>query len=405
MKKLFILVFVLSFLLIPLIFAATDYLSCATGETCIKIYHGGSTIDLTYNSQCHTIKNNHASNDYFIPPITRSADFAAFLSNHPSDISVSNCPISEESSSGESSDSESSGTTTTTSGGGASWGGGENTGTTTPPAEECGAGEYSSGGQCFADTGSSAGAGELQTEEDTATLDETPIDDSVDPEWGYEPTDEEGVPIVEDWTDVEIDDTATLDEGDEVGYVPSSEEAADAILAALDEEEAVDDSSSDEGSSGTSSSSVICTEAHRLGYMSDQFYALDKAYAEDVTNEVIMIGYHSWAKPLVRVIQKDYQLSMKVIPIAVSWSEHAAYMKGITNKDNEVGIIILNTAIPLCEELGNKMIKENMSNYEFNEEFVSKLTKKYIKSNVKEIDVQSFFKELEEELSRQIDAN
>jgi len=156
------------------------------------------------------------------------------------------------------------------------------------------------------------------------------------------------------------------------------------------------------GTSGGSGNKVICTEAHRLGYISDSFYAADQKYAATVADDATMAGYHSWAKPLVRAMQKDYILSMEVIPIAVAWSEHSAYMEGITPRDNEVGRIILTTAIPLCKKLGNKMMKENLGNYQFNEKFVADLTRKYMKPNAKDIDVQSFFDELEKEFSKQV---
>ncbi len=162
---------------------------------------------------------------------------------------------------------------------------------------------------------------------------------------------------------------------------------------------------SDEDGGGSGSGKVICTEAHRLGYISDKFYAADQKYAEKVANKAVMLGYHSWAVPLVKAMQKDYFLSVQVIPIAVAWSEHSAYMEGITDKDNEIGKIILNTAIPLCEKLGDRMIKENMVNYEFNEKFVVSLLEKYKKPYAKDIDIQSFFRDLNEELTKQINKN
>ena len=75
---------------ISLISASADYSSCAIGETCINLHHG-SIIDLTFNSICHTITNNHASNNYFIPPTTRTADFNSFITNPPLDIVLTDC--------------------------------------------------------------------------------------------------------------------------------------------------------------------------------------------------------------------------------------------------------------------------------------------------------------------------
>jgi len=78
---------------ISLISASVDYLSCNAGENCIKLYHG-STIDSTYNSVCYTIKNSHASNDYFIPPRDKTTDFQSFHDSPPSGISIANCAVS-----------------------------------------------------------------------------------------------------------------------------------------------------------------------------------------------------------------------------------------------------------------------------------------------------------------------
>ena len=92
-KKILFFSLVFIIFLIPLTSAA-DYLTCATGETCIKIYHGGGGgIDLTFNSVCKHIINNHATNDYFIPPTTRGTDYSTFLTNHPAEISVTNCAV------------------------------------------------------------------------------------------------------------------------------------------------------------------------------------------------------------------------------------------------------------------------------------------------------------------------
>jgi hypothetical protein len=134
--------------------------------------------------------------------------------------------------------------------------------------------------------------------------------------------------------------------------------------------------------------------------MSDEFYNADKEYSKTVANEVIMLGYHSWGRPLVQGMQKDIKLTASVVPIAVEWSRHAAYMTGISNKDSEIGKAILNKAIPECEKLGQILIERNLLDYQFDEKLVVQLVKKYMRNDLKEIDVDSFFKELKENLPK-----
>jgi hypothetical protein len=83
-----ILVFSILFLLIlvPLISAASTPAECASG-VCKRINHGGDTLNgLCVDTVCYNIKNNHASNDYFIPTVV--ADFNSFSSNLPSGITI-----------------------------------------------------------------------------------------------------------------------------------------------------------------------------------------------------------------------------------------------------------------------------------------------------------------------------
>jgi hypothetical protein len=92
LKQIFILSIISLIFLIPLTYAATGYLTCATGETCVRIDHGGGSegkINMALGPLCYTITNNHVSNDYFIP--TRSTDFSSFLTDHPAEISVTAC--------------------------------------------------------------------------------------------------------------------------------------------------------------------------------------------------------------------------------------------------------------------------------------------------------------------------
>ena len=150
---------------------------------------------------------------------------------------------------------------------------------------------------------------------------------------------------------------------------------------------------------------VICTEAHRLGYISDEIYNADKEHAEKyLYNDVaVEIGYHSWAKPFVRVMRNNPEFVKKGVPIAVEWSKHAAYEMGVINKDSETGKVLLETGIPMSKELGSMMIEDGNKDYEFEENLVEGLFYEYF-PDILEMDgkqleegIKIFYRELKNE--------
>ena len=159
------------------------------------------------------------------------------------------------------------------------------------------------------------------------------------------------------------------------------------------------------GNGGGNGGKVICTETHRLGYMSDELYNADKEHAEKYFyNDVAVgVGYHSWAKPFVRSIKGNIEFVKKGVPIAVEWSKHAAYEMGVINEDSEIGKVLLETGIPLSRELGDMMVKDGNKDYEFDENLVKGLAYEYF-SDILEMDgkqleenIKVFYQELEDE--------
>ena len=159
------------------------------------------------------------------------------------------------------------------------------------------------------------------------------------------------------------------------------------------------------GPSSDTGGKVICTEANRLGYISDEIYNADKEHAEKyLYNDVaVEIGYHSWAKPFVRVMRNNPEFVKKGVPIAVEWSKHAAYEMGVINKDSETGKVLLETGIPMSKELGSMMIEDGNKDYEFEENLVEGLFYEYF-PDILEMDgkqleegIKIFYRELKNE--------
>lgn len=101
---------------------------------------------------------------------------------------------------------------------------------------------------------------------------------------------------------------------------------------------------------------VICTELHRVGILSDEIMEKDKAYGEKlfIESPETVIGYHLWAKPLVKLMQKSTKLTKVVSWFAIPW---ALNMSG---KSNLLGKILQNTGEPLCKLIGKcvKIVKK-----------------------------------------------
>lgn len=99
------------------------------------------------------------------------------------------------------------------------------------------------------------------------------------------------------------------------------------------------------------SGSVICSELHKQGILSDELYAADANFGKKQDIDVIM-GYHFWAKPLARMMARSPLVTTLVKPIALSWANHMAHIEGIREKPSVVGKIIHNIGFPVCRFIG-----------------------------------------------------
>jgi hypothetical protein len=74
------------------------------------------------------------------------------------------------------------------------------------------------------------------------------------------------------------------------------------------------------------SNSVICTELFKQGIMPLDIYAKDVVYGRSVYSNAphIIIGYHFWAKPVVRVMKKSKLFTKIVAYPAMKWANQMA---------------------------------------------------------------------------------
>jgi len=98
--------------------------------------------------------------------------------------------------------------------------------------------------------------------------------------------------------------------------------------------------------------SVICTELHRQGIMSDELYAKDQEYGRYIWDNHIhmFIGYLSWARSVVKLMRKS-TLFTKIIAIPTM-----AWARNIGGEKNILGGILKTVGEPLCDKIGKLVI-------------------------------------------------
>jgi hypothetical protein len=90
---------------------------------------------------------------------------------------------------------------------------------------------------------------------------------------------------------------------------------------------------------------VICTELYKQGLMSEDIYRKDVVFGQKQSPKVIK-GYHLWAKPLVKLMQKSTLVTKIVNIFAQPWSKEMAY------GNNKVGKVLMFIGLPICRVLG-----------------------------------------------------
>lgn len=95
--------------------------------------------------------------------------------------------------------------------------------------------------------------------------------------------------------------------------------------------------------------SVICTELYCQGIMDLNTYEKDCQYGRllAVHSPHVIIGYHVWAKPIVKLMQKSKLFTKIVAYPAMKWANHIA-----GNKKSIIGYLAVKIGQPICGIIG-----------------------------------------------------
>jgi len=90
---------------------------------------------------------------------------------------------------------------------------------------------------------------------------------------------------------------------------------------------------------------VICTELHRQGIMSDEMYAKEIEYGKNV-DTLVMEGYVFLATPIVKIMQKSKLCTLLCKYPAMAWARDMA------GDENILGSLLFMFGVPLCYFVG-----------------------------------------------------
>jgi hypothetical protein len=99
---------------------------------------------------------------------------------------------------------------------------------------------------------------------------------------------------------------------------------------------------------------VICAELHRQGLMDKTIFEADEAFGRYLrdNHKDVLLGYHLWAKPLVKWMQKSKTVTEIVNLVATPWSYEMAHVMGERDKGSTTGKILMFIGIPVCRIIG-----------------------------------------------------
>jgi len=120
---------------------------------------------------------------------------------------------------------------------------------------------------------------------------------------------------------------------------------------------------SSDGGGGGGGGKVICTELHRQGRISDEVYASDHAVGLRMATEQpnVVSGYHLWAIPVVKLMQKSKLVTKVVEPFGKAWANEMHYQETGEGKGSTLGRLIISIGVPLCGAIGNLKGKEGLT--------------------------------------------
>ena len=106
----------------------------------------------------------------------------------------------------------------------------------------------------------------------------------------------------------------------------------------------------------TGGMTVICTELHRQGIMSDELYAKEVEFGKTV-DPIVMAGYTFLATPIAKIMQKSKLCTTLCKYPAMAWARDMA------GEENILGSLLFIFGVPLCYFVGKLKLSFSGAKY------------------------------------------
>ena len=102
---------------------------------------------------------------------------------------------------------------------------------------------------------------------------------------------------------------------------------------------------------GSTGITVICTELHRQGLLSDEVYQSDHKFGLTLSPTTLE-GYQLWAVPLVKLMQESKLLTKVVAPFGLAWAKEIHKQVSGQGNGSQFGRVMLSVGLPICYVIG-----------------------------------------------------
>lgn len=114
--------------------------------------------------------------------------------------------------------------------------------------------------------------------------------------------------------------------------------------------------SGDGGGGGGGGACLLCGELYRRGDMPAYVYAADLMFTRRHADPYAIVAYHTWARPLVGLMQQHDWVAALVRPGVMAWAEHMAFRLRAASRDNWIGRLMMAAVYPLHQVAGRMLV-------------------------------------------------
>lgn len=107
---------------------------------------------------------------------------------------------------------------------------------------------------------------------------------------------------------------------------------------------------------------IICTELYHQGIMAHDTFEADQAFGRLMWQKdpAVMVGYHAWARPLVKLMKRSKLFTRMVSFFALPWAKEMEHRMGAEHEGSQFGRALMAFGVPLCRVIGKALKKSGV---------------------------------------------